>query len=430
MLAAATRRYPRYLLPVFNSFDEVYACLALLVERHFLLTYGGGFTENFYGLKRERVLRVNGGELPRAQQGASKIVRETLKLHEHDVWKNLAVMVGLPYLKRKLDESYDIHISQAAVLGRRYQRDSLPPRATIRQRILHYYKWFLRHVYPSVHAAYYFSLLAFQLLYLFDASKFHSPFLCLIRMRMRRVGAADVRAIEEAEAARTKPRPTPATRPGQATSLFAPHIFNNVVYPRLLSSLRLLLPASIFALKFLEWWHASDFARKLSKKASEGLDLPPPIVAGQSSPSKPAQESSRSDFPSSEKAANLESAPIKPSPLLLPRQPPISASTHLPILTVLPSSSTSSSSCPICLTQTVTPTACQTGYVFCYTCIFRWIDGSHDRQKAFMEGGRGEEGWAEEEGSREGKWESGKGRCAVTGRRVLGGTDGLRRVMV
>lgn len=33
-------------------------------------------------------------------------------------------------------------------------------------------------------------------------------------------------------------------------------------------------------------------------------------------------------------------------------------------------------------------------------------------------------------GSREGKWESGKGRCAVTGRRVLGGTQGLRRVMV
>jgi peroxin-12 len=32
--------------------------------------------------------------------------------------------------------------------------------------------------------------------------------------------------------------------------------------------------------------------------------------------------------------------------------------------------------------------------------------------------------------SREGIWESGKGRCAVTGRRVLGGTSGLRRVMV
>ena len=59
----------------------------------------------------------------------------------------------------------------------------------------------------------------------------------------------------------------------------------------------------------------------------------------------------------------------------------------------------------------------------------------------------GEEGWDEDEvdseeeeqshnvketkgRSREGKWESGTGRCAVTGRRVLGGTDGLRRVMV
>lgn len=32
--------------------------------------------------------------------------------------------------------------------------------------------------------------------------------------------------------------------------------------------------------------------------------------------------------------------------------------------------------------------------------------------------------------SRYSRWESGKGRCAVTGRRVLGGTDGLRRVMI
>ena len=31
--------------------------------------------------------------------------------------------------------------------------------------------------------------------------------------------------------------------------------------------------------------------------------------------------------------------------------------------------------------------------------------------------------------SREGRWESGKDRCAVTGRRLLGGADGLRRVM-
>ena len=75
------------------------------------------------------------------------------------------------------------------------------------------------------------------------------------------------------------------------------------------------------------------------------------------------------------------------------------------------------------------------------------MDGSHERQAAFMEGSSGtEERWDEDYdeeggrgveekdeekgGSRYGKWESGKGRCAVTGRKLLAGTDGLRRVMV
>ena len=65
-----------------------------------------------------------------------------------------------------------------------------------------------------------------------------------------------------------------------------------------------------------------------------------------------------------------------------------------------------------------------------------------------MEGQGGEEGWGEEisegggsddgkgkekverGGTREGKWDSGVGRCAITGRRLLGGREGLRRVIV
>lgn len=58
-----------------------------------------------------------------------------------------------------------------------------------------------------------------------------------------------------------------------------------------------------------------------------------------------------------------------------------------------------------------------------------------------MMGSAGQEGWGEDDLSsddevvergkgREGKWESGRERCAVTGRRVLGGTQGLRRVMI
>lgn len=393
----------------------------LLVERHYLHTYGGSFTENFYGLKRERVLRVKGGEVPRAQVGAASQVRETLKLREVDVWRNLAVMVGLPYIKRKLDESYDIHAANHSVLGPAFQRDTPPPsNAKLKERFMYYYKWFLRKIYPSVNAAYYFSLLAFNLAYLFDSSKYHSPFMWLVGTRIRRMGDADHKAIELA----TQPRPAQAVRPGQTNSIFHPRAFARTVGPRLLSSLRILLPTSIFALKFLEWWHASDFARQLSRKAAEGLELPPPVTSGLPAPAHKGRPSSARD----EKTAMRDE-----KPKVVSASPPISSTSLLPIFTVQPSSQSDSSVCPICSNPIVNATASPYGFVYCYTCIHKWVEGNHDRQIAFMEGADGEEGWGEEENggrSREGRWESGKGRDAVTGRRILAGTEMLRRVVV
>ena len=469
----ATQRYPRYLLRVLNSFDEIYALLSLAVERHFLLTYGGSFTENFYGLKRERVLRIKGGEAPRASIAVPNLMRETLKLRTRDIWNNLAVIVGIPYLKRKLDESYDFHAPQAIILGPSYNRDSLPADATLRQRILYYYKWFLRNIYPSINGAYYFALLAFNLAYLFDNTKYSTPFLYIIGTRIRRMGEADFRAI--ALASRPPPAaPAMPAKPGQSTSIFNPRTLGAAVIPRLLSSLRILLPTSIFALKFLEWWHASDFASQLSRRAAEGLELPPPLTSGLPRPAiKQANREEGSGLQPKKASTVLNTVALSAS---APRAgvspdtqaattfgtkytsgangrsaPPISKDTHLPILTVPSPSSQTSSLCPICLNQIQTPTAAQTGYVFCYTCIFKWVDGSHERQAAWMEGGGGQEGWGDEEPdqnedtdknsetdrrsaaggpSRVGKWESGKGRCAITGRRVLGGTEGLRRVMV
>jgi peroxin-12 len=394
LLAVATHQHPRYLLRILNSFDELYALLMLLVERHFLKTYGGGFTENFYGLKREKALT---GAIPRAQIGAPAVVREALALSEKDIWKNLAVMVGLPYLKRKLDESYDVNAPRA-LLGAAYTR--MPPNPTIKQRILHYYRWFLRRIYPSVNAAYYFSLLAFNLAYLFNNSKYHSPFLWLVGTRMRRLGEADYRAIAALDA------PPPSASPNSN-----PPGTNSIFHARVLSNLRLLLPTSIFALKFLEWWHASDFARQLSRKAAEGLELPPPLVSGLPTPPGPEPAASPSPSPPSAPGPGDAAAAAAAA-----RNPPISASSLLPIFTV--PSPVDSGQCPICEQPVQTATACQTGFVFCYGCIHRWLHGEHERQSAFMRG------------ASDGKWESGIGRCAVTGRRVLGGTEGLRRVMV
>lgn len=427
LLALLTHRHPRYLLRILNSFDEVYALLSLVVEKYYLETFGAGFTENFYGLKRERVLRLRGGELKRTALAVPELARKHVSIQSsrRDVWRNLMVMVGVPYLKRKLDEAYDVHIAPSASLitsGPQYiDRDALPPNATPRQRLLWYYKWFLRKVYPSVNAAYHFSIMAFSVAYLFDGTKYSSPLLWLIGTRMRRLDQLDYRVFDLA--AKT-------SRGGADSNLGWRSILDRrLLYPRLLASLKILLPASMVGLRFLEWWHASDFSRQLGRKAAEGIDLPPPIVTGMD-----AQESLPTKSPA------LESSPTSEKKK---SSPPISSTSMLPILTV-PQPPTSDL-CPICLHPVSNPTACQTGYVFDYRCIFQWIQGTHQRQLDWMKGTRGSE-WEDETDeqrqdqdeadteekstSREGKWESGQGRCAVTGRRVLGGTNGLRRIVI
>lgn len=166
----------------------------------------------------------------------------------------------------------------------------------------------------------------------------------------------------------------------------------------------------------------------------------------------PAERRKSAPQDDKEKTKNQEQekkgAELKPA-LKSPRrhQPPISATSYLPIYTVpLPPADTSSANtCPVCMGPLTNPTACQTGYVFCYVCIFHWLNGEHQRQVDFMDGqgagapwedgimGEDEEKDQDDEESlrrRSGKWESGKGRCPVTGRRVLGGTDGLRRVLI
>ncbi|KAM3080408.1 ubiquitin-protein ligase peroxin 12 [Clarireedia jacksonii] len=332
LLTVATHRYPRHLLPILNSFHEIYALLFLGVEHHYLSTYSSSFVENFYSLKRERSLPSAIGSLRLTSEGASSSLRETLKLTRLDIWKNLAVIVGIPYLKRRLDESHEINAPRA-LLGANYTR--MPPNPTLKQRFMHYYRWFLRNIYPSINAAYYFSMLAFNLGYLFDNSKYNDPFLWLIGTRLRRLSQADFQAFEALENA--------ASSNGHSNLGVMSLLDPRVAVRTILRSLKFLLPTSIFALKFLEWWHASDFARQLSRKATEGIELPPPVTSGVPSPNMMATKSSDDG----------EYVPIKP---------PTSSLSLLPIF-VVAAPEKGDDNCPICKDEITTPTACQTGYV-------------------------------------------------------------------
>jgi len=233
----------------------------------------------------------------------------------------------------------------------------------------------------------------FNLAYLFDKSQYHSPLDFLVGIRLRRLTEVDhvcrpppnllntaysdtdlqQRAFEAAAAPRAKSPNAPFT----ARSLLTPSIITRILLPKILDSLKVLLPTSIFFLKFLEWWYASDFARQLSAKTAASIELPPP-------------------------------KPVRP-PVLADDEIPDDDVVARNIVKALPEAE---GACPVCERGITNPTAVQTGYVFCYPCVFRWVQD-----------GLGKDG--KEDGA-----EGRIGRCPVTGVRLLGGAEGLRRLMI
>ncbi|KAJ1983464.1 ubiquitin-protein ligase peroxin 12 [Dimargaris verticillata] len=191
--------------------DEVFAALMVVVEKNYLEQFGSSFAENIYGLKRVRINPVG-----RSHQ-----------LIRLDIYKSLAFLVGLPYLKEKLDLWYSQRSGGAAasLLGDQWE----PPE--------------LAALPPTV---------------------YYTPWLHLMRLRVQRMTMSDYMG-QSIQQALPLSSHGPTTRLGRLYQLVA----------RLaslgLGFLKVLLPMSVFFFRFLEWWYSSDFY-----KASQNIPIPPP----------------------------------------------------------------------------------------------------------------------------------------------------------
>lgn len=67
--------------------DEAFTALHFFLENHYLSEHDGSFSENFYGLKR---VAADGSPLRTSYR-----------------YRSLAMLVGFPYLKAKIDEFYE-----------------------------------------------------------------------------------------------------------------------------------------------------------------------------------------------------------------------------------------------------------------------------------------------------------------------------------
>ncbi|XP_068021501.1 peroxisome assembly protein 12 [Melanerpes formicivorus] len=272
-------------------FDEVYVVLDLLLQQHCLARCSASFSENFYGLKR--ITLGDCRQQPLATAGLPK--------RQH--WKSLLLLVLVPYLKGKLEklvaslrdeDEYSIH----------------PPSSPWKR----FYRAFLA-AYPFVNMTWEGWFLIQQLCYILGKAQHHSPLLRLAGVRLVRLTAEDIQALEKRSAAAPSSQALSIKSRVQAAARKA---LGGAAF-----SLSTGLSVSIFFLQFLDWWYSSENQETI--KSLTALPTPPPPV-------------------------HLDHA---------------ATSALLPQLKTV---------CPLCRKTRVNATALSTsGFVFCYRCIYSHV---------------------------------------------------------
>ncbi|RGB24089.1 Pex12 amino terminal region-domain-containing protein [Rhizophagus diaphanus] len=317
ILSVYAQRYPRYLLRIVNRFDEFYAVAMLLTERQYLKNYYASFAESFYGLKRIRLINTK-IDLPEAAPDV-----DLQKLRNSDIWRSLFFLVGIPYIKTKLDDLYEKVSENARVrlLGGTFSRVH-----NERQESFVFFNKLnsLIILYPCLNALYHGSILLYNVLYLYDKTRCYTPWLSLMGIEVRRMSAQDYVSKYGLWSRFIFERRLNSTRNNLSTKtlLQATRNFLSIILSNSLNFLKSLLQMSIFFSRFLEWWYSSEYARRPG--IENRVDVPPPDI-------------------------------IAPDPrgIPLPESPNV---------------------CPICTNLLTNTTALPSGYVFCYPCIFSYIE--------------------------------------------------------
>ncbi|CAG8536999.1 523_t:CDS:2 [Paraglomus brasilianum] len=314
VLSIYAQRYPRYLLRIVNAHEEFYALIMFFVERHYLKEWGGSFAENFYGLKRIRSLRK--GKVLLEEETSHK---ELKKLRDVDVSRSLIFLVGLPYVKAKLDDLYERLGGgiEAQLLGDDSDEEDYEDTSQMNRsdRLISYFKRGFKRWYPWINFLYHSSIWIFVVAYLAEKTRYHSPWLKLLGIEVRRMSLQDYQEYFKRKSRRQTPAPPSTWLEACRRSLI-------VGLAGILNLLKIILPMSIFFYKFLEWWYSSDYAKRIAGDST--VNVPPP-----------------------------ERIEPDPEGIGIPDTP---------------------NTCPLCIDELKNPTALPSGYVFCYSCIYPYVE--------------------------------------------------------
>ncbi|KAJ1565883.1 ubiquitin-protein ligase peroxin 12, partial [Nowakowskiella sp. JEL0078] len=237
ILSSYTSQYPRYLLPLLNNFDEIYALVFSVIEYHYLSTAGKFLdtvvtVDSFYGLRRRNIL-------PK-QKNRRRIIGmpETVnKLSKRDIISSLLFLVGAPYIMIKLKNIHENVTGGEAgrILGinDQFLQESLENETAIKELCF----VIKSHIFAAL------QIISHQD-YIFQ------------KIRSIRSLETQQKLIEQ------------LSKSKGFHFLFA---LVRISLSKGVNAIKTVLPLSVFCIQFIEWWYTSDFHKK-----GRILPIPPP----------------------------------------------------------------------------------------------------------------------------------------------------------
>lgn len=323
ILTFYAQRHPQVLLRLANKYDELYLLFMGLIEYYHLKKWNSSFTEKFYGLKRVRVLNAKASNATRA---APALLREYRRLTHTQILGSLFFIIGLPYIKEKLEARYDVLKGRYLVRNIEAERASVFESGTVADKVRFEFDYWLLTAYPYLSMSQSMVTLAFNLGYLFTKTTASSPVDMILGIKYSRLNSLDYQANEP-----RLQKSIESDQIGVTMKIIQRVMTGDALLDAknlTLSGLSYVLPTSIFLLKFLEWWYSSDFAHQISKK-------------------------SRTIGPNGD-----ETLPV-PSQDYRGKELPEDISTK--------------GLCPLCKVPITNPAIIETGIAFCYPCVYKHL---------------------------------------------------------
>ena len=255
---------------------------------------------------------------------STQLYKNSSSLSPSDRRKSLICLALFPYIKRKLDKTYEKCIAEGTNAMARpwlvsllnsFPLFSLLPEC-VSIRLVKALKFMFMWVYPYFNASRELVFFIYQLLYLYDHTGYYTPTLHFIGLQLKRLTFEDVRQ-QKLKLEQQKQNRKHNLAGSGFTKWFLRQFFE--VSETVVEYSKFVLPTTVFFFKFLQWWYASDYRNTVG-----ALPIPPP-------PPCPSQ---------------FGTTPLPQNPLV----------------------------CPLCKDKRVNATALTTsGYVFCYDCILSYI---------------------------------------------------------